>query len=81
MEWALYPFAIAGLYLMVRRRLHAWPLFAALISVMVSTLVTSGNQRFRIGAEPTILIAAATAALTITSRGPARMDGDVVTST
>jgi hypothetical protein len=43
-------------------------LAAALVSVLVSTLVTYGNQRFRIGAEPAILVAAATAIVAVARR-------------
>lgn len=67
-EWVVYPFAAVGLFLLVRRRARAWPLFAALISVIVATVVTYGNQRFRIGAEPTILIGAATALVELASK-------------
>ena len=68
LDWFLYPFAILGLFLLFRRRVGAWPLAAAVVSVLVSTLVTYGNQRFRIGAEPTILIGAAAGIIAVTSR-------------
>ena len=68
LEWALYPLAIAGAVLLVRRRAPVWPLAAAVLSVLVSTLVTYGNQRFRIGAEPAILVAAAGAIVTVAGR-------------
>ncbi len=68
LDWTLYPFAILGLFLLLRRRLGAWPLAAAVISVLVSTLVTYGNQRFRIGAEPTILIGAAAGIVALSGR-------------
>ena len=68
LDWILYPFATVGLFLLLRRRVGAWPLAAAVVSVIVSTLVTYGNQRFRIGAEPTILIAAAASIVAVTSR-------------
>ena len=68
LDWILYPFAILGLFLLLRRRVGAWPLAAAVVSVLVSTLVTYGNQRFRIGAEPTILIGAAAGIIALTSR-------------
>ncbi len=68
LDWVLYPFAAVGLYLLLRRRTGAWPLAAAVLSVLVSTLVTYGNQRFRIGAEPTILIAAAASVVTLVDR-------------
>ena len=68
LDWALFPFAAVGLFLLLRRRVGAWPLAAAVLSVLVSTLVTYGNQRFRIGAEPTILIAAAAGIVALVSR-------------
>jgi 4-amino-4-deoxy-L-arabinose transferase-like glycosyltransferase len=68
LEWALYPLAVAGAVVLARRRAPGWPLAAALISVVVSTLITYGNQRFRIGAEPAILVTAATAVVALTGR-------------
>jgi 4-amino-4-deoxy-L-arabinose transferase-like glycosyltransferase len=70
LEWALYPLAIGGAVVLVRRRAPVWPLAAALASVVVSTLVTYVNQRFRIGAEPAILVAAATALVTLVRPAP-----------
>jgi hypothetical protein len=67
-EWVMYPLAIGGAVLLVRRKAPVWPLAAAVLSVLVSTLVTYGNQRFRIGAEPAILVAAATAIVAIAHR-------------
>lgn len=69
-EWVLYPFAVAGLVLLVRRRAPAWPLIAALISVIVGSALTYGSQRFRIGAEPTILIGAAVGLVAVVQRAP-----------
>ena len=54
--------------LLVRRRAPVWVLAASVLSVLVSTLATYGNQRFRIGAEPAILVAAATTLVTIATR-------------
>ncbi len=68
LDWILYPFAILGLVLLLRRRVGAWPLAAAVVSVLVSTLVTYGNQRFRIGAEPTILVGAAAGIVALVNR-------------
>lgn len=59
MDWILLPFAAFGAVVLVRRRAAVWPLGAAVISVVVSTLLTYGNQRFRIGAEPALLIGSA----------------------
>lgn len=68
MDWILYPFAIGGFVVLVRRRADWWPLAAVVISVLVSTLVTYGNQRFRIGAEPVIVVTAAVALTTLAAR-------------
>jgi len=68
LEWALYPLAIGGGILLVRRRRDAWPLAASVVSVVVASVVTYGNQRFRIGAEPAILVAAATGLVTLFGR-------------
>jgi 4-amino-4-deoxy-L-arabinose transferase-like glycosyltransferase len=61
LEWALYPFAIAGFVLLVRRRAPYGPLAATVVTVVVASLATYGNQRFRIGAEPAVIVAAAVA--------------------
>ena len=60
-DWALMPLAACGLVVAFRRRLRIWPLVAPVIMVVVSSVLTYGNQRFRIGAEPTIVIGAAIA--------------------
>ena len=65
LEWALYPVAIFGFVMLVRRHAPYGGLFATLVSVIVATLVTYGNQRFRIAAEPAILIGAAVGCTTI----------------
>ena len=77
LDWALFPCAAVGLFLVLRRRVGGWPLAAAVLSVIVSTLVTYGNQRFRIGAEPTILIAAAAGIVALANRRPAPQSGSV----
>ncbi len=84
MEWAMYPFAAAGLVILVRRKAPAWPLVAALVSVVVASAATYGGQRFRIGAEPTIVVATATALVALVAgmrRGPARGIGSATPST
>jgi hypothetical protein len=42
------------------RRGALWPLAATALAVCATTVVTYGNQRFRIGAEPALLVLAAT---------------------
>ena len=50
-----------------------WPLAAAVLTVVVSTVLTYGTQRFRITAEPAILVLAAAALVAIAR--PARGAG------
>ena len=69
LEWALYPLAAAGLIMLWRRRAPVGVLIAAIVSVSVATLITYGNQRFRIGAEPAILVAAAAALVALATHG------------
>lgn len=64
-DWALMPLAGVGLVIGYRRRLPIWVLVAPVIMVVISSVLTYGNQRFRIGAEPTIVIGAAIALVTI----------------
>ncbi|MGH9026718.1 MAG: ArnT family glycosyltransferase [Acidimicrobiia bacterium] len=64
--WIVYvlllPFAVGGFVLLARRRgLALWPLFAPIVTVTVTILAGWGNQRFRLPAEPVLLIAAAVA--------------------
>lgn len=61
LDWVLMPLAVGGLAIGYRRRFRIWPLIAPVIMVVVSSVLTYGNQRFRIGAEPTIAIGAAIA--------------------
>jgi 4-amino-4-deoxy-L-arabinose transferase-like glycosyltransferase len=58
----LLPFAVAGFVLLARRPgLALWPLLAPIVTVTVTILAGWGNQRFRLPAEPVLLIAAAVA--------------------
>ena len=68
MYWVLAPLAIGGLVVLIRRRATVWPLVAAIITVVVSTVLTYGTQRFRITAEPAILVLAAAALVAIAGR-------------
>ncbi|HTD50353.1 MAG TPA: glycosyltransferase family 39 protein [Acidimicrobiia bacterium] len=61
MFWLLAPFAIAGGVIVRRRRRMLWPLVATAVTVTVVAAVTYGQQRFRIAAEPAILVLAAVA--------------------
>ncbi len=71
MYWALLAPAIGGLVVAVRRHRRVWPLVATIVMVSLSTVATYGNQRFRAGAEPAVVILAAVglvAAVTIVRR-------------
>jgi 4-amino-4-deoxy-L-arabinose transferase-like glycosyltransferase len=59
MYWLLLPFAIAGAVLLRRRRRLLWPLVATAVTVTITAASTYGQQRFRIAAEPAILVLAA----------------------
>ena len=61
MYWALLPFAIAGAVLLARRRRLLLPLAATAVTVTLVAATTYGQQRFRIAAEPAILVSAAVA--------------------
>jgi 4-amino-4-deoxy-L-arabinose transferase-like glycosyltransferase len=58
--WALLPFAAVGTVVLVRRRRRLWPLASTVVLVSLTTALTYGNQRFRIAAEPALLVVAAT---------------------
>ncbi|MBK5287381.1 MAG: glycosyltransferase family 39 protein [Acidimicrobiia bacterium] len=68
LDWVLMPLAAVGLVLAFRRRLGIWPLLAPVVIVVVSSILTYGNQRFRIGAEPTIVIGAAITLVAVADR-------------
>lgn len=61
MFWVLAPFAIAGEMLLRRCRRFLWPLVGAAVTVTLVSATTYGQQRFRIAAEPAILVLAAVA--------------------
>ena len=59
MYWVLAPLATAGAVLLRRRRRLLWPLVATAVTVTIVAAATYGQQRFRIAAEPAILVLAA----------------------
>jgi hypothetical protein len=61
MYWVLLPFAVAGAVLLRRRRRLVWPLLATAVTVTLVAASTYGQQRFRIAAEPALLVLAAVA--------------------
>lgn len=69
MYWVLLPLAIAGAVLVVRRRaVRLWPLLSAVVLVSVTTIVTYGQQRFRVAAEPALVVLAAVAIVAAVTR-------------
>ncbi|MCU1458598.1 MAG: hypothetical protein JWL73_2690 [Actinomycetia bacterium] len=60
--FAMIPFSVAGMVLgFRRRRRYLWPLASTLIMVAVVSALSYGNQRFRLAAEPAIIVFAAVA--------------------
>ncbi|HEX6311691.1 MAG TPA: glycosyltransferase family 39 protein [Acidimicrobiia bacterium] len=69
MYWVLLPFSIAGAVLVVRRRaVRLWPLLATGVLVSVTAMATYGQQRFRIAAEPALVVLAAVALVALVHR-------------
>jgi 4-amino-4-deoxy-L-arabinose transferase-like glycosyltransferase len=72
--WVLAVLAAGGLATLVRRRAVVWPLVSTLVLVVVTTAVTYGNQRFRVAAEPAVVVLAAVALVALSDavrrRGP-----------
>jgi 4-amino-4-deoxy-L-arabinose transferase-like glycosyltransferase len=66
--WLLVPFAIAGVVLLFLARALLWPLVATFLSVAIGTVLTYGNQRFRIAAEPALVVLAAVALVALAAR-------------
>jgi len=55
----LLPLAVVGVVLLVRRRVRVWPLLSTAVVVVLTTAFTYGQQRFRIAAEPSLVVLAA----------------------
>ena len=73
MYWVLAPLAIVGAVLLRRRRRVIWPLVATAVTVTIVAATTYGQQRFRIAAEPAILVLAGVTVVEITNRARARL--------
>ena len=73
MYWVLAPLAIGGLVLLRLRRVPIGPLVAPLVVVTLATVATYGNQRFRIAAEPVLVVGAATALVAAVGSARTRM--------
>lgn len=62
MYFAMLPFSVAGIVLVFRRRRRfVWPLASTVVMVAVVSALTYGNQRFRLVAEPAIIVFAGVA--------------------
>jgi hypothetical protein len=59
MYWVLLPLAVVGVVLLYRRRARVWPLLSAGVVVVLTTALTYGQQRFRVAAEPSVVVLAA----------------------
>jgi 4-amino-4-deoxy-L-arabinose transferase-like glycosyltransferase len=68
MYWVLLPFAVAGAVVLRRRRRLVWPLAATAVTVTIVAATTYGQQRFRIAAEPALLVLAAVAIVGLARR-------------
>ncbi len=60
--------AIGGVVLLIRRRKTVWPLVVPAVVVTAGTLLTYGQTRFRVPAEPSIVVLAAVATVAIFDR-------------
>ena len=73
---AYYPLliaAVAGWVVMRRRRRRSWPLLVPALIVTIASAATYGQTRFRVPAEPTIVVLAAVAIAALVARDwPAR---------
>jgi len=74
MYWVLLPLAAAGAVIVARRRrARLWPLLSTGVLVSFTTVATYGQQRFRIAAEPALVVLAAVTIVTLAGRvGPKR---------
>ena len=73
--WWYYPLAalaLGGAVVLRRRRVRIWPLAVPPIIVTVGTLLSYGQTRFRVPAEPVIVVLAACAIAAIASAIAAR---------
>ncbi|MGZ4693179.1 MAG: ArnT family glycosyltransferase [Acidimicrobiales bacterium] len=57
--------AVPGAVLLVRRRADLAPMVAVLLAVVVTAVLSYGNQRFRLSAEPVVAVLAATALVAV----------------
>jgi hypothetical protein len=65
---ALLPLSVLGLRQLTKNNTEVWPLLSLPILVTVTSALTYGNGRFRIAAEPALLILGSAGLLTHTDR-------------
>lgn len=73
--WFYYPIlvlAVAGTVVARRRRIRVWPLLVPAVVVTVSTVLSYGQTRFRVPAEPSLVILASVALVALAGRVRAR---------
>lgn len=66
--YPILAFAIAGIVVLKRRRTRQWPILMPPLIVTVGTLLSYGQTRFRVPAEPSLVILAAVAIAALTVR-------------
>jgi hypothetical protein len=57
--WALVALGSVGVRRLSRNRMKIWPLLAMVLVVLIQTAGVYGSQRFRIAAEPSLVVLAA----------------------
>jgi 4-amino-4-deoxy-L-arabinose transferase-like glycosyltransferase len=73
MYYPLLVGAVAGWVVMRRRRRRSWPLLVPVLIVTIASAVTYGQTRFRVAAEPSLVVLAAVAiSAVVSSDWPAR---------
>ncbi len=65
---ALALLGVGGAVILLRRRRSVWPLAAMVVAVVLTTMATYGNQRFRSSAEPAVVLLASVAIVAIGER-------------
>ncbi len=68
MYWVLLPLAVLGVVLLYRRRVRVWPLLSTAVVVALTTALTYGQQRFRVAAEPSLVVLAAVSVAAVAGR-------------
>jgi 4-amino-4-deoxy-L-arabinose transferase-like glycosyltransferase len=68
MYWAILPLALVGAVLLFRRRVRVWPLLSTAVVVALTTALTYGQQRFRVAAEPSVVVLAAVSVAAVVRR-------------